>query len=267
MSRERVPDFLIEQYLLGELPSESMAQVERSEGFEERVERLRRDNERFATRYPAGVYAARIRNQYHAEQRDQPHAHRCARTVPMLTFALPGAAAVLVVGLLLFGGIDVGIVSPADSQADITRLKGAQPSIALYRADPTAGGRVQRLRDGEAAGAGEVVQLAYNAAEAPYGVIISIDGSGAATLHYPPDPASSPALAPGGEQPLPYAYRLDDAPRFETFYFITSESPFDVSALFADLRSQAGRIADDPDRTLQLPRQFETRAITIRKGE
>ncbi len=267
MSTERVPDLLIEQYVLGELSAEAAARVEHSAGFEERVNRIRQENASFAKRYPAGVYAARIRNQYEAEQRTRPRTHRRTRVLRILALALPGAAAMLVVGFLLFGGIDVGIVSPSDPQAEITRLKGAEPSFALYRADPAANGGFQPLRDGEAAKAGDIVQLAYQAADAPYGAIVSIDGGGSATLHYPQDPASSPALTRGGERPLPHAYRLDDAPRFETFYFITSDSRFDVSVLLADLRSQAAGIARDPRRSLELPPPFETRTITIRKEE
>ncbi len=267
MSTERVPELLIEQYLLGELSPEAAARVERSIGFEERVEMIRRDNDSFARRYPAGVYAARIRNQYDAGARTQKHARRRARVVRVLTLALPGAAAMLAIGILLFGGRGDGFVASGDPQAEITRLKGAQPGISLYRADPTVDGGVQRLSDGERARPGDVVQLAYQAAGASYGMVFSIDGSGAVTLHYPPSPASSPALTPGGEQPLPYAYRLDDAPRFETFYFITSESPFDVSTLLADLHGQAAHIAGDPDRSPDLPRHFEIRTITIRKGE
>ncbi len=267
MSTKRVPDLLIEQYALGELPPATARRVERSEGFEQRVAKIRRDNEATLARYPAGVYAARIRNQYEAEYRDRSRDRTPARTVGTLAMVLPAAAALLVVGFLLFGGLDVGFAPQADPQAEITRLKGVEPAIAVYRADPRGVGGVQRLSDGDNARAGDVVQLSYQAADARYGVIVSMDGRGAVTLHYPPDPGSVPQLIPGGEQTLPYAYRLDDAPRFEMFLFITSRTGFDVAAVVSELERQASRISDDPEQTPDLPQQFEIRSLTIRKEE
>ena len=44
MDRKRVPDLLIEQYLLGELPADRMAEVEQSDGFRERLDALQESN-------------------------------------------------------------------------------------------------------------------------------------------------------------------------------------------------------------------------------
>ena len=269
MSERNVPDVLIEQYFLGELSPEQAAEVERSEGFERRIALIRRENEAFAEQFPAEVYARRIRNQYERAAPSAGHeparASRRSRTVRILALAMPGVAALLVVGLVIFGGIDAGIAPVADQTAEITRLRGAEPGISLYRAVPGRGA-AEPLADGDVAREGDVVQVAYNAAGAPYGVIVSIDGRGTVTLHHPIDPSDRPSLMPGS-QPLPRAYQLDDAPAFEVFSFITSETPFDVPELLDRIGQQAPDIASGRSGSLEVPPGFEAMSVTIRKGE
>lgn len=269
MNERKVPDILIEQYLLGELSTEQAADVERSEGFARRVAEIRRENEAFAEQFPAEVYARRIRNQYQAAAGSTGHeparVSRRSRFVRMLALATPGLAALLVAGFFIFGGIDRSISPVADQMAEVTRLRGAEPSISLYRAVP---GRdaAEPLSDGDVAQEGDVVQIAYSSAHARYGVIVSIDGRGTLTLHHPIDPSERPAL-PAGLHALPRAYRLDDAPAFEIFSFITSEGPFDVAELIDHIEPQAPDIASRRSESIDVPPGFEVTSVTIRKGE
>lgn len=267
MNERRVPDILIERYVLGELSPEQALEVERSVGFHERVAVIRRENEAFERAYPAEVYVTRIRNQHEATtraaSRESGGGPRRRRSVRALAFAMPGVAALLVLGLVIFGGIDRGFAPLTDQPAEITRLRGAGPSISVYRAVPGRGG-AEPLEDGSFAREGDVVQVAYQAAGALYGMIVSIDGRGTVTLHYPLDASEPPALEPGS-QPLPRAYRLDDAPQFEVFHFLTSEAPFDVSAVLDHVRRQAPALASDPSRLLEVPSGFEAASVTIRK--
>ena len=69
------------------------------------------------------------------------------------------------------------------------------------------------------------------ASGAKYGAIISIDGNGYLTQHYPEFGANASILEANGEIPLEYSYQLDDAPDFERFLFIASENQFDIAAL------------------------------------
>ena len=62
-------------------------------------------------------------------------------------------------------------------------------------------------------------------------VLISIDGNGYLSQHYPEYGNKAYELDNGGEIPLDYAYQLDDAPDFERFLFITSDSSFDIRKL------------------------------------
>lgn len=269
MSEKRVPDFLIEQYVLGELPREKAREVERSEGFARRVAEIERDTERFLEANPPQAYAQRIRNAYEATVAPPASASRrqrtARRTVRILALAVPGATAVLALTFVLFGGLGVDTPPVVDPASEIVRLKGAEPRISVYR---SAGAQdAEELADGDVARQGDELQLTYTAAGRAYGAIISVDGRGAMTLHYPLTPSHEPTLAGDGERRLPYAYRLDDAPGFERFYLITSETSFEVSELLTSVRSQTQEIVSDPERELRLSGNFDVEAITIRKGE
>jgi hypothetical protein len=82
-----------------------------------------------------------------------------------------------------------------------------------------------------------VLQVSYVALGRPYGVIFSIDGAGVVTLHHPTSAEGEQALVDlDGAVPLPSAYELDDAPRFEKFFFVTALHPLDVTAILEKAR-------------------------------
>ena len=54
-----------------------------------------------------------------------------------------------------------------------------------------------------------------------------MDGNGALTLHMG-NGVKAVELAPGKMNSLPFAYKLDDAPYFEKFFFVTSPKEFAV---------------------------------------
>jgi hypothetical protein len=87
------------------------------------------------------------------------------------------------------------------------------------------------LARGDKVTQGDVVQLAYNAMGATHGVIFSIDGRGTVTLHFPSERTGSTALKAKGANALDFSYELDDAPRFERFFFVTSDKPVDVGTV------------------------------------
>lgn len=288
MRRNTVPDILIEQYVLGELSETRAREVEQSPGFAERVAEIERSNEEILTRYPAPQFAARIRNQFEAQAETSRAAtgSRAAgrRTgaergsLRWLALALPGAAAVAVATIFAVQGF-VGGAGGADRAVDeIVRLKGSDPSLLVYRSvegPSTRDDEAEALPDGAEARAGDRLQLAYNAGDHRYGAIVSVDGRGVVTLHFPLTMSDDPRLEVGRTQRLPYGYQLDDAPRFERFYFIASDAPFSVQQLVQTVRAQSPRIAERADYSLVLGDVFGDRAmddvdvvsVTIAKGE
>src|SRR6185436_11941296 len=99
-----------------------------------------------------------------------------------------------------------------------------------------------------------------------YGAIVSIDGRGAVTLHLPRQGARATRLPEGGETVLlDRAYELDDAPRWERFFFVTGEAPFEIEPLLeAARRAAADPSAPAPER-LTLPPNLEQAVFSLEK--
>jgi len=108
--------------------------------------------------------------------------------------------------------------------------------------------------------------VAYQAAGRPFGVIVSLDGRGAVTLHLPQEGEQAARLGSSGSVLLDFAYELDDAPRWERFYFVTGEANFSVTpVLEAVARLGTGNPIGAPD-ALALPDGLEQFIISLDKG-
>ena len=137
--------------------------------------------------------------------------------------ALAGAAAMLVAVLLggvLFGDGLVGGDEPGRvaTRPDWDGLKGDR--LRIYR---RVGAREEPLAAGQRVSEGDIIQVAYVAGGAARGVIVSVDGAGQVTRHFPEAAHGSNALKAGSVVALPHSYELDDAPRFERFFFVFAE--------------------------------------------
>lgn len=260
--RRAVPDWQLERHRLGELPAQEMAALAAAiaddDTLRRRLEELATDDRAILDELPPPVMAAAIRS-----RSEEVAASR--RGLPLWLPALATAAVLLVALGVTLRGPGRG-PSPADRpQLETTRIKGLRPEILLFR--KTASG-AEPLTSTSVAHAGDVVQLAYQAAGRRYGVIISVDGRGTVTPHLPRDGRRSPELAPGANVPLAVAYELDDAPRWETFYMVVAPRPFDVEIVVAAARAAASRpahgTAGNPAR-LALPAGFEQTAFLLKK--
>ncbi len=255
-AKSRVPALFVEQLALGELSPERAREIEARLAAEpgglERLARMRQENEAFPSSHPAREVVAQLRR-----RAGRPSSRS------LWLAALPALAAAAVVTLWLRPSTNTLRVDPAALGGGATRLKGAE-ELSIHR--QVAGG-VEQIQPDAKVRAGDVLQLAYfaDAARRPYGVILSIDGRGGVTLHFPERVGESEALAPGGETALPRAYQLDDAPAFERFFFITSPKPIDLSRVLA----QAHALARDPQvaahEDLDLPPDLHQSSLTLRK--
>ena len=131
--RRRIPDIKLEQYLLGELPANEMAETKRIlEGDEEargRLAALEQSNREILEQYPADVASRRIQSRL--EPIRQPR-QRFLRPLPVSAFM--GAAAVL---LLLWVALPEGfITSESGGETPAERVKGQGPHLKLYRKAP-----------------------------------------------------------------------------------------------------------------------------------
>jgi hypothetical protein len=229
----------------------------------DRVAAVRDDNAAELARHPAGPAIAQIEARIAALARQRAERRR-RRRLGWLGVAT-SVAAVLVVARL--GAERPATDDPAgarDAHGDGTRVKGP-PRLQAFR---QVGEEVERLEQDTVVRAGDVIQLRYNAGGQGYGVIASVDGAGVVTLHFPLREDAAPeatAVAPDTAT-LPHAYALDDAPRFERFFFITANHPVDVQQALAAVRSLAHR-DDSATGSLELPTGLRQESLRLRKPD
>ena len=264
-------DLALERYALGELPPEEEARVRtelaRDAGLRDRLDALRESDRQILASYPVEEMAEAIRGKLRAESsapRGFPR-ERTIRRFPPLAFALPIAATVLLFISFLVARERI-FPSYASTATEVTRLKGMKTHLAVYR---KAAEGAEELGDGQAARQKDVLQISYTAAEARYGVILSLDGRGTVTWHMPGRYAGAalvaPALSQQGEVILPSAYELDDAPGFERFILVYSSAPFDVRTVEQAARALASKPKTADTGSLALTPAMKQFSIVLRK--
>ncbi len=251
MADTKIPDWKLERFLLCELPSDEMRSIERSlssdPGLKRRLEALEASNMAILEAHPPGEMAKAILNRAGSAgawpaRAVRPRSSYRRALLPAIAF---GTAA-LIFALVKPAGFDREAGLPVGDVPDVIRLKGMEPGLFVFK--KSAGGP-ERLSDGAQAASEDVLQLAYVSTERSYGIILSIDGRGAVTLHHPSDPAASPRLELNRRVFLEKAYQLDDAPGFERFFYLSSSSPPDVAMVLQAAR----RLAADPERAAREP--------------
>jgi len=265
-----VGDWKLERFLLGELSPEETDRIGRlaqsDMTVKDRIERLRESNAEFLERYPADRMVAEIRR-----KAAQPAGPREAalddrrrfrlRAVPALSLAAAAAAAVVIVLFAVPPDTWRGGTHEKPVPTDGTRIKGLDPQILVFRKTATGS---ERLEDGARAGEHDLLLIQYVAAGWLYGTILSIDGRGTVTRHLPLEGSRPATLLQDGAVSLDFSYELDDAPAWERFYFVTSDSSFDLHVVLDAARetSGAGETASD---SLDLPRSFHQTIFTLEK--
>ncbi|HEX6241470.1 MAG TPA: hypothetical protein VFZ61_11270, partial [Polyangiales bacterium] len=144
------------------------------------------------------------------------------------------------------------------------RAKGLQPSLRVYRKRPEA---PELLPDGAQVSAGDVLQLGYLAPGMTHAVLLSIDGRGAVTLHFPREGESGRIPAAQGEQLLAASYELDDAPRFERFFLLTAPRVLRAADALRAAEKLGRRREARGQAELDLPGDVVQSSVLLRKAE
>ncbi len=158
---------------------------------------------------------------------------------PSFVLKVSAIAAILVMAFVLPLSIinSSKIYESAFSGTEQIRVKGKSSALFVYRNE---NGKAVRLSNGTKVQEGDILQLSYVCADPEYALIVSVDGNGIVTSHFPEDSTDSALLEKGGEFPLSYSYKLDDAPSFERFYLVTSDSEFSLESIEDFLLSISG---------------------------
>jgi hypothetical protein len=261
--RIEVPDVILEQYRLNELPREQADHVDHllraSEALRQRLEALDRSDADVARQYPPAWMAERVRERQARGARGQQRRGGQARRWG-LPAAIGVAAVALVVVLPRLGTAPAGPGPVTTTDSD--RIKGLRPSLSVYRRTDRG---TETLADGAVARTGDLLRLGYTAAGHSYGVIVSIDGRGAVTRHLPPSGDRAAPLGRASTVLLDLAYELDDAPGWERFFFVTGEAPFDVAPIVEAAGRAAGHDLRAPPANLAIPRELSQSTFSLQK--
>jgi len=235
----------LEQQRHGERPPQ--------DGDGDAIAALAKDDARVLERLPPSTFAANVKAAAKGSRGEHEVGPGRFRRALLATPAVAAAAAVLVVAL-------PEPAADVDGIAAVDRLKGAgAPALEVF-VDAPAG--PQALADGAAVRAGDTLQLRLLARGAAHGVVVSLDGRGAVTRHFP-DGTST--LLPAGSSPLPFSFELDDAPGFERFFLVTSDKPLDVVAV--EQAAKALALTKTPEAApLSVPRGAVVGEVLLRKA-
>lgn len=244
-----ISDIQLERYRLGELPAADRRtladRLTGDEALHTRLSALEQSDREIAGRYPAREMAVAIRQRaavLGAEERQNASGRLRAWLVPLTVMA--GCVCAMVIAASLW------LRPPAPE--DTTIKGGGQPSLVVHR---RLGEGSEPLNRGAVARQGDEVRIGYRASGGAYGAILSIDGRGTLTQHLPRTGDRAAALQASGTVFLDFAYELDDAPRWEVFYFVTAGAPFDLETVRRAVRQAAAGGQPSPA-TLSLPRGY-----------
>jgi len=251
MTDHPVPDIVLERYRLNELPEDERrqlaARLDRDQELRARLALLERSDEELREPVERVRVSLRVK--------------RPARAGLALRWAVPAVAAI---GAIVFA---LAVRPGAPVASDDDRIKGSEasgrPSLALYRRTPEGS---EQLADGDVVHAGDLVRVGYRAAGRRFGLIVSIDGAGTVTMHLPASGDRAVALKNDPIVLLDEAYELDDAPRWEEFFFVASETAFDAAPVVEAARDAAGTNGPLPRTSLPLPSAFSQASFTLQKA-
>ena len=219
-----------------------------------RIDAIRGSNAEILRAYPPETIAKKIETRVGLERRTS------------FPFRVLTVAALLVVGIGFGLVVGKGLI-PGGPGFEDTRAKGSALHLSLYRKNASG---VETLADGATARTHDILQIGYHSGAKGYGAIFSMDGRGTLTFHLPAGYSGgdldAAAIDNTGENLLPSAYELDDAPRFERFFFVFSAKPFHLAGLEKTVRSMASDPLAAETGRLVLPAGLSYRAFIVKKG-
>lgn len=267
MKINQIPDLYIEQYLLGELPDDLRIEMDRlaaeNKTLKDRMEKIRNSDTEILKSYPAAMIlpeilmksgrddsAMEITENGRAETGQKNPENKPSLNNPgyllrrigslaakRYTLSLASAAAVIFIFLfMLVPGMRNTDNTNITYDTDV-RIKGLDSRLIICR---IKGNNIEELKNSDTAGRGDILQIGYTAAgNFRYGTILSIDGRGTVTLHYPADPGSPGELTQNRLITLDNSYELDDSPDFERFIMVLSAGPLDINSIIEKAKKLA----------------------------
>ena len=237
-----IPDWKLERYLTGDLLESEMREIreleKKDEVFAQRVKLMREDNAAILRKMPFERLSEKLDAM---PERSNSAGNTVSVNFRLVKFAAAAAFVLAVVSVALFSqreiaSQDIGGQLASDGSAESamavamadedngTRIKGLDARMEVWKKTGDSAVQMQNL---DAASEGDEIQLRYSVPEKCYGLLFSMDGNGTITMHMG-DNNRAIVLEPGKMTTLPFAYKLDNAPKFEKFFLLTSKAGFAV---------------------------------------
>jgi hypothetical protein len=256
-----LPDWLVERAALDEVAPHSRDRIERADRgeLEARIAALRAENAAELAAHPAAPAVAQIQLRVAKAHVDHRVVRQRKRRILVVGVMSAATIAIVLVAFARKGG--ERSVAGVD-EIEETRAKGATRLVVFRQ----VGDHAERLDEDELVREGDLLQLRYRAGGRGYGVIASVDGAGVVTLHFPQREDAAPEATALAQKTtsLPNAYALDDAPKFERFFFITADEPINVEQTLQTLRAHAQR-GDSATASLEIPANHRQWSLRLRK--
>lgn len=267
MNRESIYPLMLERYALGELPPDQMnmvkAALEQNSSLMEQLNEISRSNEFILKQYPESNTLRAIQLKAHTLKvknsiQKQTWFHYL-QNQSKLRYLIVASCLIVITPFFLYYN------NPRIFIGGSERIKGQQQHLNIYRKTAGKPG-AERLRNFNEVRKGDLLQVAYVSECRQFGAIVSLDGNGNVTLHFPVNLSCSSRLEPGGEKLLGRSYELDNAPSFEHFFFVTAKDSFDVSVVLDAVKkySQQPQTASK-ETVLKIPEKFKQSEFILRK--
>jgi hypothetical protein len=266
MNCKNIPDYILERYILDELPPERMKNIcslmREDPTIERRIAKMQKSSAQILKQYPPESMVPGII--YRASEASLSDALHGAKRIPGKYYIFPSLAAIAILVIvavvpLMKGGYD-SEWNPF--MKDVTRIKGPGTVMQIYRKQKSG---AELLADNSLIREKDLLQVAYFSAENTHGVIVSIDGRGTVTLHYPAPPSKDTRIERNRKILLPTAYELDNATGFERFIFVTSRNPIDIRLVYRAAEKLANKPSVAKTGQLTLDDSFKQNSLLLRK--
>ncbi len=256
-----ISDILLERYILGETTSEESDIVKQKVSTDplvkQRYQSILNANQCFDEKFNRQQTIKNIRfkadlNKGKTSKYFSP---------PGLAIALSLIICLIIVspGGFISNEFDTQIFHSTD---DTIRLKGIQPSLSIYRKQAD---NIEQLTQNSLVNKSDKLQIRYQRANYQYGVILSIDGRGDVTLHFPSTPLDSTKLDSKNSVDLPYSYELDNAPHFERFFMVTANHPLNPKEIIEQGKLLAQNIEQAKEKSLTINDNVHQTSLLLNK--
>ncbi len=258
MDNATISNLMLERYKLGELSHEEKSfvdkHIESDSELQNRLSSLKRSDMEFLNKHPIDSILNRDRK----------------RTQKRNTFSIISGicAAALFIGLsfpIIWNQLNSVNVSGDRPKGMLLPAQSAEADLSVYLKT----GAKSAVYEGIPLQEGSTIQLAYTVPGVRYGVIFSVDGRSAVTLHYPYSLNGNTQLVANKQTALEEAYMLDDAPNYELFFFVVSKTPLDTLSIIEDAEAIAENARQQPQNIINeskdVFRNYEIKSVYLRK--